>query len=187
MRILLFETLRHHLTQVDTSRTKALVAKLHEGTGVNANNDIVNGVLVTVGELAGVGGFAMPLIVEALIDRSSVTKREVAVATLGQVVQSTGYVIEPYNAYPLLLGLLLKLLNCELAWSTRREVLNVLGTGLWVPWIPMFINGISKAFQGHMEKLSLQPVILASTSNQWMCYPRIFGHLLPHQRIIILR
>ncbi|XP_026390069.1 serine/threonine-protein kinase TOR-like [Papaver somniferum] len=114
---------------------KALVAKLCEGTGVNANNGIVNGVLVTVGELARVGGFAMrqylpqlmPLIVEALIDGSSVTKREVAVATLGQVVQSTGYVIELYNEYPLLLGLLLKLLNGELAWSTRREVLKVLG------------------------------------------------------------
>ncbi|XP_026393292.1 serine/threonine-protein kinase TOR-like [Papaver somniferum] len=114
---------------------KALVAKLREGTGVNTNNGIVNGVLVTVGELARVGGFAMrrylpqlmPLIVEALIDGSSVTKREVAVATLGQVVQSTGYVIEPYNEYPLLLGLLLKLLNGELAWSTRREVLKVLG------------------------------------------------------------
>ncbi|KAI3974417.1 hypothetical protein MKX01_034947, partial [Papaver californicum] len=111
---------------------KALVAKLCEVTGVNANNGVVNGVLVTVGELARVGGFAMrqylpelmPLIVDALIDGSSVLKREVAVATLGQLVQSTGYVIAPYNEYPLLLGLLLKLLNGELAWSTRREVLK---------------------------------------------------------------
>ncbi|KAI3921744.1 hypothetical protein MKX01_005433 [Papaver californicum] len=44
------------------------------------------------------GGFAMrqylhelmPLIVDALIDGSSVLKREVAVAMLGQLVQSTG-------------------------------------------------------------------------------------------------
>lgn len=35
----------------------------------------------------------MPLIVEALLDGAAVTKREVAVATLGQVVQSTGYVL----------------------------------------------------------------------------------------------
>lgn len=35
----------------------------------------------------------MPLIVEALLDGAAVTKREVAVATLGQVVQSTGYAI----------------------------------------------------------------------------------------------
>uniref|UniRef100_A0A1D1Y0I7 Serine/threonine-protein kinase TOR n=2 Tax=Anthurium amnicola TaxID=1678845 RepID=A0A1D1Y0I7_9ARAE len=114
---------------------KVLVAKLCEGTGVNANNGVVTGVLATVGELAKVGGFAMrpylgelmPLIVEALMDGASVIKREVAVATLGQVVQSTGYVILPYNAFPQLLGLLLKLLNGELAWSTRREVLKVLG------------------------------------------------------------
>ncbi|XP_076915399.1 serine/threonine-protein kinase TOR-like [Bidens hawaiensis] len=115
---------------------KALLAKLCEGTaGVNANNGIISGVLVTVGDLARVGGFAMreyipelmPRIVEALLDGAAATKREVAVATLGQVVQSTGYVITPYNEYPQLLGLLLKLLNGELAWSTRQEVLKVLG------------------------------------------------------------
>ncbi|GJX78343.1 serine/threonine-protein kinase TOR [Tanacetum coccineum] len=115
---------------------KALLAKLCEGTtGVNANNGIISGVLVTVGDLARVGGFAMreyipelmPRIVEALLDGAAATKREVAVSTLGQVVQSTGYVITPYNEYPQLLGLLLKLLNGELAWSTRREVLKVLG------------------------------------------------------------
>lgn len=114
---------------------KALVAKLCDGTGVNAKEGIISGVLVTVGDLARVGGFAMrryipelmPLIVEALMDGAAATKREVAVATLGQVVQSTGYVITPYNEYPQLLGLLLKLLNGELAWSTRREVLKVLG------------------------------------------------------------
>lgn len=35
------------------------------------------------------------------------------------------YVIAPYNEYPSLLGLLLKLLNGELEWSTRLEVLKV--------------------------------------------------------------
>jgi|APAra0007618328_1042625.scaffolds.fasta_scaffold05584_4 hypothetical protein len=35
----------------------------------------------------------MPLIVEALMDGAAVAKREVAVSTLGQVVQSTGYEI----------------------------------------------------------------------------------------------
>ncbi|KAJ3676103.1 hypothetical protein LUZ60_003515 [Juncus effusus] len=108
---------------------KALVSRLSDNTA------IVTGTLATVGELAKVGGFVMrkylpelmPLIVEALLDGAAVNKREVAVSTLGQVVQSTGYVITPYNEYPLLLGLLLKLLNGELAWSTRREVLKVLG------------------------------------------------------------
>lgn len=114
---------------------KALFVKLKEGTGLNANHGIITGVLITVGDLARVGGFAMrkyihdlmPFIVDALLDGSAVTKREVALVTLGQVVQSTGFVIAPYNEYPQLLGLLLKLLNGELAWSTRREVLKVLG------------------------------------------------------------
>lgn len=45
------------------------------------------------------GGFAMrkyipelmPMIVEALLDGAAAAKREVAITTLGQVVQSTGY------------------------------------------------------------------------------------------------
>ncbi|KAI3733190.1 hypothetical protein L1987_64410 [Smallanthus sonchifolius] len=87
---------------------KALLTKLCEGTtGVNTNNDIISGVLVTVGDLAR-GGFAMreyipelmPRIVEALLDGAAATKREVAVATLGQVVQSTGYV-DCFNSHRL--------------------------------------------------------------------------------------
>ncbi|XP_031383805.1 serine/threonine-protein kinase TOR isoform X3 [Punica granatum] len=114
---------------------KALVARLTEGPSGNANTGIISGVLLTIGDLARVGGFAMrqyipelmPLIVDVLMDGAAVTRREVAVSTLGQVVRSTGYVITPYNEYPQLLGLLLKLLDGELAWSTRREVLKVLG------------------------------------------------------------
>ncbi|KAK4762122.1 hypothetical protein SAY87_030006 [Trapa incisa] len=114
---------------------KALVARLRDGSSGSANTGIISGVLLTVGDLARVGGFAMrryipelmPLIVDVLMDGAAVTRREVAVSTLGQVVRSTGYVITPYIEYPQLLGLLLKLLNGELAWSTRREVLKVLG------------------------------------------------------------
>jgi hypothetical protein len=38
------------------SNVQALVARLLEGTGVNANNGIISGVLVTVGDLARVVG-----------------------------------------------------------------------------------------------------------------------------------
>ncbi|KAL2621813.1 hypothetical protein R1flu_002018 [Riccia fluitans] len=114
---------------------KALVVKLNEGVSAGGNSGVVTGVLSTVAELARVGGCAMrpylgelmPLIVDALLDGASASKREVAVATLGQVVESTGYVVAPYTDHPQLLGLLLRLLNGELAWSTRREVLKVLG------------------------------------------------------------
>ena len=55
-------------------------------------------VLGTVGELARVSGVTMrpymrellPLLLDALKDASASTKREVAVSTLGQLVQSTG-------------------------------------------------------------------------------------------------
>ena len=43
----------------------------------------------------------MPLIVEALMDGAAVAKREVAVSTLGQVVQSTGYGIDFYLLWEL--------------------------------------------------------------------------------------
>ncbi|KAL3747797.1 hypothetical protein ACJRO7_016586 [Eucalyptus globulus] len=114
---------------------KALVASLVEVSKGNANTGILSRVLITVGDLARVGGFAMrqylpdlmPLIVNFILDGAAVVKREVAVSTLSQVVQGTGYVVMPYSEYPSLLGSLLKLLHGELAWSTRREVLKALG------------------------------------------------------------
>ena len=45
--------------------------------------------------------------------------------TLGQLVQSSGYVIAPYVEYPSLMGILLRLLNEP--DMTRREVLKTLG------------------------------------------------------------
>ncbi|EFJ04540.1 hypothetical protein SELMODRAFT_449361, partial [Selaginella moellendorffii] len=115
---------------------KALVARLSEGSGGSGNIGVVSGVMATVGELARVAGCAirphikdlMPLIVDALRDTSAASKRDVAVRTLGQLVQNTGYVVTPYTEFPHLLGLLLRiLLNGELEWSTRNEVLKVLG------------------------------------------------------------
>lgn len=38
---------------------------------------------------------------------------------------SPRYVVLPYTDFPQLLGLLLRLLNGELAWAMRREVLKV--------------------------------------------------------------
>jgi hypothetical protein len=46
-------------------------------------------------------------------------------ARSGPFLFADRYVITPYTEYPQLLGLLLKLLNGELGWTTRREVLKV--------------------------------------------------------------
>lgn len=114
---------------------KTLLNKLQEGSVGTGNNGVIAGVLATVGELSRVGGSAlrrfvsdlMRPIVDALMDGASISKREVAVATLGKVVESTGYVVRPYTEFPVLLGLLLRLLNSDISESTRREVLKVLG------------------------------------------------------------
>ncbi|EPS72515.1 hypothetical protein M569_02243, partial [Genlisea aurea] len=129
--------LRRHLIQLLTYLKQSADSKCREESAKLLGCLIRNCERLTIPYIAPIhkGGFAMrqyipelmPLIVEALLDGAAAIKREVAVTTLGQVVQSTGYVITPYTEYPLLLGLLLKLLNGELAWSTRREVLKVLG------------------------------------------------------------
>ncbi|KAI3435635.1 hypothetical protein D9Q98_001694 [Chlorella vulgaris] len=91
-------------------------------------------VLMTLGELARVAGTQLradvpdilPLIIDAIQDGASHTKRLVAVSTLGQVVGSTGFVVVPYLEYPQLLGVLLRMLS-EGGPGVRREVIKVLG------------------------------------------------------------
>eukprot|EP01080_Neovahlkampfia_damariscottae_P002252 gene2252-2426_t len=109
---------------------KVLVTKISD-----PNPTVSACVMDTTGKLAIVGGTPMmkfmeqlvPLILEMLQDQSSPIKREVAVRTLGMLVQSTGYVITPYIKYPKLLSLLLSTLKSEEDWSTRQEVMKVLG------------------------------------------------------------
>ena len=54
-------------------------------------------------------------------------KREIALRTLGQLVESTGYVVEPYVKYPTLLEVLLNFLKTEQNPKIRRETLKVIG------------------------------------------------------------
>lgn len=153
---------------------KVLVSKLQESTLSGAASasatsgggtaTLISSVLATVGDLAKVGGSGlqpylgdlMPLIVEALREKGAGgmqdggagRKREVAVKTLGELVESTGYVVAPYTDYPALLGLLLDLLEGELPWPTRAAALRVLG--------------IVGALDPHIHKrnlLALQPAL----------------------------
>ena len=52
--------------------------------------------------------------------------RDVAVMTLGQLAESTGYVVQPYRDHPRLLSLMLKVL-AEESGPVRAEVLRTLG------------------------------------------------------------
>ncbi|XP_071482072.1 serine/threonine-protein kinase mTOR-like [Diadema antillarum] len=111
---------------------KALVPKLKEA---DPNPSVVINVLAAIGEQAQVSGIEMkkwmdelcPIMLEMLQDSASLRKREVALWTLGQLVESTGYVVEPYNKYPNLLDVLLNFLKTEQSPTLRRETIRVLG------------------------------------------------------------
>lgn len=111
---------------------KALILKLREP---DPNPGVVTNVLATIGELAQVSGLEMrkwmdelfPIIMDMLQDSSLLAKRQVALWTLGQLVASTGYVVEPYRKYPSLLEVLLNFLKTEQNQGIRREAIRVLG------------------------------------------------------------
>ncbi|XP_041480411.1 serine/threonine-protein kinase mTOR-like [Lytechinus variegatus] len=111
---------------------KALVPKLKEA---DPNPSVVINVLAAIGEQAQVSGIEMkkwmdelcPIMLDMLQDSALLRKREVALWTLGQLVESTGYVVEPYNKYPNLLDVLLNFLKTEQSPTLRRETIRVLG------------------------------------------------------------
>ncbi|KAM8927600.1 serine/threonine-protein kinase mTOR [Pelodytes ibericus] len=111
---------------------KALIQKLRDP---DPNPAVVTNVLATIGELAQVSGLEMrkwmdelfPIIMDMLQDSSLLAKRQVALWTLGQLVASTGYVVEPYRKYPSLLEVLLNFLKTEQNQGIRREAIRVLG------------------------------------------------------------
>ncbi|XP_048250308.1 serine/threonine-protein kinase mTOR-like isoform X1 [Haliotis rufescens] len=111
---------------------KVLIPKLKE---LDPNPSVTISVLAAIGEQAQVSGTEMkkwmdellPIILDMLQDSSSLQKREVALWTLGQIVESTGSVVEPYKKYPTLLEVLLNFLKTEQAPGIRREVIRVLG------------------------------------------------------------
>ncbi|KAL9647121.1 hypothetical protein ABK040_004838 [Willaertia magna] len=113
-----------------SSILKVLMEKIKD-----PNPIVATSVLDTIGKLSEVGGVVLsefiddllPPVIETLQDQSSSTKRAVAIKTLGQIVESTGFVIAPYVKYPNLLTLLLTTLKGEEEWSIRREIIKVIG------------------------------------------------------------
>ncbi|KAI1637788.1 FAT-domain-containing protein [Biscogniauxia mediterranea] len=93
-------------------------------------------ILKAIGELATVGGEdmlpykdkLMPLIISALQDQSSISKREAALHTLGQLASNSGYVIDPYLEYPQLLELLQNIIRAEpQRGPLRQETIKLMG------------------------------------------------------------
>ncbi|GFS18339.1 serine/threonine-protein kinase mTOR [Elysia marginata] len=110
----------------------ALIPKLTE---TDQSPGVIISVLHAIGEQAQVSGAEiskwmdelLPIILEMLQDSSSLQKREIALWTLGQLVENTGSVVTPYSKYPNLLEVLLNFLKTEQSISIRREAIRVLG------------------------------------------------------------
>eukprot|EP00002_Diphylleia_rotans_P004010 TRINITY_DN1288_c0_g1_i6.p1 TRINITY_DN1288_c0_g1~~TRINITY_DN1288_c0_g1_i6.p1 ORF type:complete len:2340 (-),score=509.17 TRINITY_DN1288_c0_g1_i6:204-7223(-) len=119
----------------------------------DTTQDVGSSALAVVGELSRVAGEdmlkyideLMPQIVETLQDQSSSVKREIALRTLGQLVESTGYTITPYMKYPNLMNIILQMFNTETLPTIRTELLKVTG-----------ILGALDPYKHKMNQLELQ-------------------------------
>ena len=92
-------------------------------------------VLQTLAHLSSIGSslliphlpVLLPLIIPLIEDRSSLVSKEVALRCLTQVIEHTGFVVEPYVQYRGLMRVLLGLLRVGVAWGVRREVMKLIG------------------------------------------------------------
>lgn len=111
---------------------KVFIPKLIDG---EANPSVVIAVLGAIGAQAQVSGLEMrrwvddlfPIILDVIQDTSSLPKREVGMWAFGQLIESTGYVVEPYKKYPNLVNIFFGFLKTEQSFAIRREVIRVLG------------------------------------------------------------
>jgi FKBP12-rapamycin complex-associated protein len=67
------------------------------------------------------------LLLKTIEEPSSETERDMALWALGQLIENTGFVIEPYLKYPKLLDILLDLVRKEQAPSVRKKAIRALG------------------------------------------------------------
>ncbi|CAF4010123.1 unnamed protein product, partial [Didymodactylos carnosus] len=99
------------------------------------HSNVLIALVRTVGEQAQVSGIAFdqrihelfPILISMMQDTSNFRKREVALWTIGQIVESCCYVVEPIQKYPVLLEVLLNFLKTQVPIPFRRETIRVLG------------------------------------------------------------
>lgn len=105
---------------------------------LDQSQTVSTAVMSAISELSIVSGLEMrpyfyelfPIIMEAAQDSNSFQKREIALWTMGRLIENCGYVIEPYEKYPNLLDMLFSILRSESTKSSqliRRETIRVLG------------------------------------------------------------
>ncbi|KAG0305001.1 phosphatidylinositol kinase- protein kinase tor1 [Dissophora globulifera] len=101
----------------------------------DSSPSVVSSVLQALGEIARVGGQdllqymdqLMPIFIEILQDQSSPIKRSAALTALGRLASNTGYVIDPYLKYPVLLDILMSIVKTEQSVRIRRETMKLIG------------------------------------------------------------
>eukprot|EP00879_Flechtneria_rotunda_P007003 GHRR01007352.1.p1 GENE.GHRR01007352.1~~GHRR01007352.1.p1 ORF type:complete len:2075 (+),score=775.15 GHRR01007352.1:2-6226(+) len=157
----------------NNSGTGGSAALGKDGKGaVSAEANVITSVLATLGALALQAGTSfkpyvaevMPLVIEAIQDVGTPSKRRAAVITLGQICQSAGCVMIPYWDFPQLLALLLRLLHEGNPAKGRCEVMKVLGIiGALDPYTHK-TNTASLSGEGKLELEGVRPLRTNSTA-----------------------
>lgn len=99
------------------------------------NPGVASTTITALGELATVGGTEMsqhipqlmPIVIDALQDLGSQSKREAAMSTLRSLAINSGYVIDPYIDYPELLGILINTIKTEPHEYLRVDAIKLVG------------------------------------------------------------
>uniref|UniRef100_A0A915Q5B5 Serine/threonine-protein kinase TOR n=1 Tax=Setaria digitata TaxID=48799 RepID=A0A915Q5B5_9BILA len=147
--------------------------------------DVTVQVLNAISELAVAGGADLvfsvetlfPSLVQFLQDSSSLSRREAALRTMGQLCQNTAYVVDPYKEHPELLDVLLRLLRTEMSVSMRRMTMRVLGIiGALDPYTHKVFTGKVSSQKSNSLALSLPATSLSSDMRndtiQWFHYEK---------------
>lgn len=128
------------------------------------NIDVTISVLNSISELALIGGLDIvkitnkltPMLLNSIKDSTSLPRREAALRALGNLCQSSAYVIEPYKDHPELLGLFLRLLRTELSSSMHRLTMKVFGIiGALDPYVHKIYTGVVHSNASNSLALSL--------------------------------
>ncbi|KAJ5074525.1 serine/threonine-protein kinase mtor [Anaeramoeba ignava] len=112
-----------------------LLPKLTSLAKSKTHSGIFMQVLAAIGELGMIGrehiapyvDQLVALILETLQEQSDPVHRKIALYTLGQLIESTGWVIDPYVKFPRLMNTLLILLRTGRDEQIKKDVLRIMG------------------------------------------------------------